>query len=137
MQSTKTPFKKKIFSLLLALSICAISFLPYLHDLEFFAGKKGFSGFSSLRIGTWVVSLFVFGISGWIFAFIGNKGKLYRFVILAPIFMGLFQLFIYVLDKRKTYINDFNWKVILNFSILLVIIVSYYAIKLIPPKKNE
>ncbi len=121
-RSKKATYKE----ILLALLILAMSFLPYLHDFDVFKGVKGFSGFSSLRIGIWATSLFVVAISGWVFAFLGHKGKSYRFVILAPIFMLSFQLAVYLLDARKTTINDFNWKVVINLIFALFIIVFFY-----------
>ncbi len=125
-KSKKTIFKD-FFS---AVFIILISFLPYLHDFDMFKGVKGFSGFSSLRIGIWVVSLFLLGLSGWVVAFINSKGKKYRFIMLCPIFMITFQLGIYLLDARNTQTNDFSFKIILNFILAFVLVVTYfYGIK--------
>lgn len=103
--------------------------MPYLHDFDVFKGLKGFSGFSSFRIGLWVVMLFTWGLSGWVLAFIRSKGKSYRFAILAPLFMGLFQLFIYVLDSRESNVNAFNYKVVINLVVILIITVIYFRLK--------
>ncbi len=122
-----TKSKKTIFkNLLVALLIIAMSFLPYLHDFEIFKGMKGFSGFSSLRIGIWVVSLFMVGLSGWIFAFLNSKGKQYRMAMLAPIFMLSFQLLIYLFDSRKTTTNEFSTKILLNLCLAVVLVVLYF-----------
>lgn len=129
----KIPLKKEIYNLLIVLLICAISILPYLHDFEFFKGKKGFSGFSSLRIAVWVISLFVVAISGWVFALIKSKGVLYRFVFLVPITMLVFQLCIYVLDARKSVVNGFDTKLIVNLLLVIIIAVFYFKRKF--PKK--
>ncbi len=128
-KSTKTKLQTTIFNFIVALVIAGISFLPYLHDFEIFKGQEGFSGFSSLRVGIWVISLFIIAICGWAFAFLGHKGKQYRFVMLAPIIMLIFQLMIYVLDSRKTFVNDLNLKVILNFIVLGIIIIIYFKLK--------
>ncbi len=131
---TKRKSKKATYSLLVALFIWAVSFLPYLHDLEYFEGMKGFSGFSSLRIAVWVISLFLIAISGWVVAFLNSKGKKYRFSMLAPIGMLVFQLCVYVLDGRESIINDFNIKVVLNLVVFAVVIILYFFNKL---RSNE
>lgn len=107
-----------------------ISFLPFVHDFELLKGVKGFSGFSSLRIAVWVISMFLWGLSGWVIAFLKTKGKVYRFSLLAPILMGFFQLFIYVLDSRNSGINRFSNKVFLNIVIILIITAFYFKIKI-------
>lgn len=122
MKSTTTIFKD--FSV--ALGIVVISFMPYLHDFDMFKGVKGFSGFSSLRVALWAVSLYVVALAGWIFAFIASKGKRYRFMILAPVFMLAFQLSIYLLDARKSTVNDFTTKTILNFIFCLLLVGLYF-----------
>src|SRR5690606_19628880 len=101
----------------------------YLHDFNYFEGKDGFSGFSSLRISIWTISLFIIAISGWAVAFANSKGKQYRFAILAPIAMLVFQLLIYVLDQRAGAINELSTKVIINFAILFLIILTYFKLK--------
>lgn len=121
MRSKTTTFK----TLVVALGILLLSVLPYLHDFEFFKGKNGFSGFSSLRVGMWAVSLFVVALAGWIGFFLKSKGSEYRFAILAPIFMLSFQLGIYLFDARKTTSNDLSTKVWLNLGFAVILIVAY------------
>ena len=123
---TKILLKKKTFNVLIAVAICVISVLPYLHDLEYFKGKKGFSGFSSLRIAVWCVSLFIVAISGWVFALIKSKGCSYRFLFLVPITMLMYQLTLYVLNARKHVINNFDVKIIINIAIVLLIALFYF-----------
>lgn len=119
----------------MALLILATSFLPYIHDLgdlefiEDFRKKPGFSGFKSLRSALFIVSLFIFGLSGWIIAFIQSKYKLYRVAIIVPIAMAMYQLLIYLLDKRNTTTNEFNVKVSFNFSVAIILIAIYLIIK--------
>ena len=128
----KKKSKKLTYNYVLAVSICVISLLPYLHDIYLFKGMKGFSGFSSFRVGIWVISLFIWGLFGWILAFINSKGKKYRFTILTPILMAVYQLLIYVINARKSDINNFSTKVILNIILILSIVVLYFKLK-----KNE
>jgi len=119
--------KKGIFKdFLVAIGIMVISFLPYIHDFDLFKGMEGFSGFSSLRVALWACSLFVVALSGWIVAFINSKGKRYRFMMLAPIFMLAFQLGIYLFDARKTVSNEFSVKTILNFVLCAILLVVYF-----------
>ncbi|KQC30208.1 hypothetical protein AAY42_10210 [Flagellimonas eckloniae] len=106
-----------------------MSFLPYLHDFEIFKGMEGFSGFSSLRVGIWVVSLFIVGLTGWIFAFLNARGKSYRLAMFAPIFMLFFQLNIYLWDARNTTTNEFTTKVLYNLGFALVLIAYYFINK--------
>lgn len=127
--SKRTKSRTQIYNLTSALIILAISILPYLHDFGYFDGKEGFSGFSSLRVSIWTVSLFVVAISGWAVAFANSKGKQYRFAILAPVFMLIIQLAIYVLDQRQSFVNELNTKVIVNFAIVLIIVLTYFKFK--------
>lgn len=128
-ESIKKKSNKLTSSFIIAIIILLVSFLPYVHDLNIFRDVAGFSGFSSLRIGIWVVSMFTFGLTGWILAFFNSKNKPYRFMMLAPIFMATIQLLIYVLDFRNNTINEFNIKVLINFLISLFIIVTYFKAK--------
>lgn len=125
-KSKTTTFKDAAIGLL----ILASSFLPYIHDFEAFKGAEGFSGFSSLRVALWAVSLFVVALSGWIVAFMHARGKSYRFTMLAPIFMLAFQLGVYLLDARSTTSNEFSTKVILNLSFALLLFLAYFYTKL-------
>ncbi len=125
----KRKYRKPIYSFIITIIIALLSFLPYIHDFDFFEGKKGFSGFSSLRVAIFFISIFIIAISGWLFAFINSKGKSYRFAIIAPIVMLTYQLFIYVLDKRDSVVNDFNLKVVFNFLLYLIIIITYFLFK--------
>lgn len=125
---TKKKSKRTTSSSTIAVFILIVSFLPFLHDWDYFSGKSGFSGYSSLRIAVWVTSLFTIALSGWIVAFINSKGKPYRFVLLVPIAMLCFQLCIYVLDARKATINEFSNKIIIN-GVLIFALVAYYFVK--------
>lgn len=109
-----------------AVLIITAPFLVYIHDSGLFDGMEGFSGFSSLRVGVWVVSLFFLSLIGFVGWFIEAKGKRYRFAILAPIFMFSFQLIIYLLDKRDHTTNDFSIKTIVYLVFVLAITVTYF-----------
>lgn len=128
-KSTKKKSQTTTYSIIISVLIGLVSFLPYLHDFDFFKGRQGFSGFGSLRVGIWVISLFIIAISGWVVAFVNSRHKKYRFSILAPIGMLVFQMFVYILDSRKSFVNDFNVKVLLNFAVLIIIGFLYFKFK--------
>ena len=125
MKSKKPIFRNLIIGLLII--FCAI--LPYLHDLPLLNGKEGFSGFSSLRIGIWAVSIYILALIPWILFFIVSKGKSYRFTILVPIFMLIYQLIVYIFDARQNAINEFNVKFIVTFSLAIAITIIYFFTK--------
>lgn len=122
MKSRKTIFR----DFLLAAFIMMVSFLPYIHDFDLFKGMKGFSGFSSLRVAMWSLSLYIVGLSGWVMAFVHAKDRSYRFAMLAPIFMCSFQMAIYLFDARNTSSNDFTFKTVLNFIFCGVVLVLFF-----------
>lgn len=124
-KSKKQIFKQFSIGLLIVFS----AVLPYLHDLQFFEEKKGFSGFSSLRIGIWVLSIYIFSLIPWILFFIASKGKTYRFTLLVPIFMLLYQLTVYILNERESYINKFDIKFTITLVVAIFITVFYFIKK--------
>ena len=125
MKSKKPIFKNLFIGLLII--FCAT--LPYLHDLPLLNGKEGFSGFSSLRIGIWVISIYILALIPWILFFIASKGKSYRFTILVPIIMLTYQLIVYIFDARQLNINKFNIKFIITISLAIAITVFYFLKK--------
>jgi hypothetical protein len=112
------------------MGIFLISFLVYVHDFSIFEGVKGFSGFSSLRVGIFVVGLMIVALVPWVGWYISSKGKRYAFVMLVPIFMISWQLGVYLFDQRDHSTNDFNFKVLLQFGFVLLLIVFYFIGKL-------
>ncbi len=129
-QLEKTKLKKPIFkNFLIGLLIILCAVLPYLHDSPLLKGIEGFSGFSSLRIGIWVISIYIVALIPWILFFITSKGKQYRFTILVPITMLTYQLIIYVADVREHSINAFNVKFIVTFLIAVLITLFYFKKK--------
>lgn len=109
-----------------AVGIFSVSFLVYVHDFDLFKGMEGFSGFSSLRVGMFIVGLMVFAIVPWIGWFISSKGKRYSFVMLVPIFMISYQLAVYLFDQRDHTTNDFNFKVLVQFGFVFILIALYF-----------
>lgn len=136
-KSTTTRFSQNVG---MALLIFAASFLPYIHDIDIFGINlreiEGFQGFKSLRSAFFVLGLMLFGMIGWIFAFIKSKGELYRIAFLVPICMVFYQLLIYLLDIRKTSTNDFSTKVLVNILIMASLMATYLFIKY-KRSKNE
>ena len=114
----------------ISIIVVLISSLVYLHDLDIFKGMAGFSGFSSLRVGLFIVFLMLFGLCGWIGWFLEAKGKRYRFSLLMPVFMISYQLSVYLLNQRDTATNEFNTKIIINFVLILFLVLYYFYTKI-------
>tara|TARA_R110002051_G_scaffold297564_2_gene363934 strand:+ start:7706 stop:8101 length:396 start_codon:yes stop_codon:yes gene_type:complete len=123
MKKLKTETSKQF---IIALLIIVSPFLVYIHDSGLFDGMKGFSGFSSLRVGVWVVSLFILMLFAFIGWFYEAKHKKYRFALLAPIFMITFQLAIYLFDARANTTNDFSSKTIVYFVFVICLVLAYF-----------
>lgn len=132
LESTTEKSRTTIFKdLAKGLGIFLVTFLLYVHDFEIFRGMEGFSGFSSLRVGLWVVGMFVLALVPWCGWYLASKGKKYAFVMLVPIFMIAWQLGIYLLDQRDHNTNDFNFKVLLQFAVVLILILLYFIGKIV------
>jgi len=108
--------------------IVIAAFLPYIHD-AIPKGLKGYFGFSSFRVMVWTISIFIFGITGWFYAFVNAKGRLYRFALLVPIFMATYQLLIYIFDARKSEFNTLNAKLIVTFVLIAIVLLNYFMLK--------
>lgn len=131
LELTTEKSKRTIFKdFLKGLGIFSVTFLLYAHDFEIFKGMEGFSGFSSLRVGLWVVSMFILALVPWCGWYLASKGKRYAFVMLVPIFMISWQLGVYLLDQRDHNTNDFNFKVLLQFAVVLILILIYFIGKM-------
>jgi len=87
---------------------------------------EGFSGFSSLRVGMFIVGLMILALVPWMGWYISSKGKRYSFVMLVPIFMISYQLGVYLFDQRDHTTNDFNFKVLVQFGFIFVLMVLYF-----------
>ena len=120
---SKTTIFKDFFK---ALGVFLVTFLVYIHDFEIFKGVKGFSGFSSLRVGMFIVGLMILALVPWIGWYVASRGKRYAFVMLVPIFMISYQLAVYLFDQRDHTTNEFNFKVLVQFGFVLVLIGLYF-----------
>jgi hypothetical protein len=110
------------------------SILPYIHDAIPKGMSAGISGYSSLRVFLFVVLINLFGLIGWVIAYFEARGKRYRFVIIVPIINITYQVFIYILNLKKTSFNDLNLKFIITFTVSLLVFLFYFLRKI---KKNK
>lgn len=110
--------------------ILLCSVLPYIHDAVPRETESGISGYSSLRVFLYITLINVFGLVGWLIAYMEAKGKRYRFVIIIPIINIAYQLFIYILNLKKTSFNDLNLKFLITFVISVLVFVFYFTRKL-------
>jgi len=66
------------------------------------------------------------GYLGWYFA---AKGKPYRFFILVPVFISLYQIIINLLNQRSGVLNDVSTKFIITIVIIIAIVLNFYLRK--------
>ncbi len=130
MKSTTTTSKEFLIGALIL--ICSV--LPYIHDAIPRETQSGISGYSSLRVFLYITLINVFGMIGWLIAYSEAKGKRYRFVMIVPIINIMYQLFIYILNLKKTSFNDLNLKFLITFIISLLVFLFYFLRKI---KKNK
>lgn len=123
-------YKQLFYSLLIIL----VTFFICVPDL-FERGVKGYFGFSSLRVTFNQISLMTFGFLASLRLFHVEKAKPYRFLYLAPILLFGYNLFVNVLNVRKTDYNTFTPKVLIILGVT-VISVIYFLIESRKDKKN-
>ncbi len=123
-------YKQLLYSLL----IIIVTFFICVPDL-FERGAKGFFGFSSLRVTFNQISLMIFGFLASLRLFHTEKGKPYRFLYLAPILLFGYNLFVNVLNVRKTDYNTFTPKILIILGVT-VIAVIYFLIESRKEQKN-
>ncbi len=111
------------------------SILPYIHDAIPRGVGEGISGYSSLRVLLFVVLINLFGLIGWVIAYFEARGKRYRFVMIVPIINITYQVFIYVLNLKKTSFNDLNLKFLITFMVSSLVFLFYFLRKI--KKKNQ
>lgn len=128
-----------------ALGVVIISSLPYLHDIitvrgeglknwvpnfgikEYLTDSQGYiAGFSSYRVFIYTLSIHLFAHIGWVGFFYVAKTKPYRFFILVPVTLSLYQVFIILFNYRSTKFNDVNTKIIITLIISICLILNFF-----------
>jgi hypothetical protein len=117
------------------MTIIALSSLPYLHEVithagglrswvpvlgiqEFLTDGQGkVLGFSSYRMFLYTLLIFVFSELGWAAWLYVSKRKTYYFALFVPVLMGLYQIFIILLNLRKSLANSAETKLFLLFGL--------------------
>jgi hypothetical protein len=105
--------------------------MPYIHD----AIPTGieYPGYSSLRVFLYVLFINIFGLAGWIVAWVNAKKKNYRFVIALPVISTTYQIIVHICNLKSTSFNDLNVKFIVSFTSFAIITIWY----LIKKYRNE
>ena len=103
--------------------------MPYIHDIIPRNTQAGISGYSSLRVFLYVLLINLFGLIGWIVAYYEAKEKRYRFVMIVPIINITYQVFIYIMNLKKTSFNDLNLKFLITFVASVLIFLFYFLRK--------
>ncbi len=115
----------KLKNFWVAVGIIVISTLPYLHDVfEFPPGE--YFGFSTIRVFYFMLLSALFAHLGWLFAFFEAKRKPYRFVLLVPVALSLYQIIIILAGLRESKLNEVSTKFIIILILSLVLILNYF-----------
>ena len=109
------------------------AFMVYIHDCGLFDDSDGFGGFSTMRVGVFMTSIYLLALFLGIRAFIESRGKIYRVAYLVPIVMLAYQLFVHILNAREETVNEFNTKVVFHTLIVPALILGAYFVG----KKNR
>lgn len=124
---TKTSAKVIAKHFWVALMIIGISMLPYLHDLLPNLPEGEIFGYSSWKSFLWSTSMYIFSHLGWLFAYYLAKGKPYRFAILIPVFLSLYQIIIIFANLRgSAVLNGISAKLVITFFISILLIINFF-----------
>lgn len=70
-------------------------------------------GFSSYRMLIYTLSIFVFSEIGWATWLLVTRRRPYHLALYVPFLFGLYQIFLILLDLRRTWANDWDVKLFL------------------------
>ena len=119
--------KAKSKHLWVALGIVGITSLPYLHDLIPVLPEGEVFGYSSWRAFLWSTGMYIFSHLGWLFAYFLAKGRPYRFAILIPVFLSLYQIIIIFTDMRdNAVLNGISAKLIIVLILSVLITINFF-----------
>ncbi|UOB19262.1 hypothetical protein [Abyssalbus ytuae] len=119
-------FKDK--NLWVALTVIVVSMLPFIHDM-IQLGPGEFLGFSSRRVFLYMVAINVFSHIGWILAFFLAKDKPYRFSLLVPVSLSLYNIIILVTGLKDTGLNEATTKFFIVMILSTLLIIKYFRNK--------
>lgn len=128
-----------------AVAIISLSSLPYIHDVITIRGEglKGWVpdfgirellrssdgyilGFSSYRVFIYTLFIHLFGHIGWLGWFFEAEGKNYRFALLVPIILSLYQILIIVSNSRNTTFNEPDTKFYITILLSTALTINYF-----------
>jgi hypothetical protein len=115
-------------NLLISIAIIVITIFTYVAS-TIDRGVGGFFGFSSLRVTFNQISLYTFCFLASLRLFHAERQKPYRFIYLVPIMSFGYDLFVNVLNARKTSYNEFTPRVTITFIVVVAVVVYYFVKK--------
>ncbi len=140
--------KRTLLNFLISVGIIFSSTISYFHDIltnkdgelrdwvpnlglvDAIKDSEGYPlGFTNYRVLLYILGLNIamhIGYLGWYFA---AKGKPYRFFILVPVFISLYQIIINLLNQRSSVLNDVSTKFIITIVIIIAIVLNFYLRK--------
>ena len=124
---TKTWTKTSTKHLWVALGIIVISLLPYLHNLFPNLPEGGVLGYSSWNAFLWSTGMYLSIHIAWLIAYKLSIGKPYRFALLIPVFLSLYQLvIIFTNQKSSAILNGINIKLGLVVILSIFLIINFF-----------
>ena len=140
--NSKIEILKQLFK---AVTIIALSSLPYIHDVitisggefpswvpdwgiqQFLTNSEGYVlGFSSYRVFLYIFLIHLFAHLGYVGWFFEAKNKLYRPFLLVPVILSLYQITIILFDARRTDLNDPNTKFVLTITLSIILAINFF-----------
>ncbi len=141
-------FKNDRFSIVKAISwvgIALVSTLPFLHDLvtdksgsvwpflphfgieSFLTDADGMvRGLRSYRLLLYLFGIYLFSHIGWLGWFMDAEHKKYRFFLLVPAALSLYQLILIALAWRETNFNSPSTNLYLTISLGVLVAINFY-----------
>lgn len=110
----------------IALLIILLAVLPFIHDIiELPPGE--FKGFSSRRVFLYMFSINLFSHLGWLLAFILAKDKPFRFSILIPVSLSLYQVIILITGLKDSSLNEATTKFIITVVLSFLVVIKFFT----------
>ena len=110
-----------------ALGIIFISLLPYLHNLFPNLPEGEVLRYSSWKSFLWSTGMYLSIHIAWLFAYALAKGKPYRFAILIPVFLSLYQVIIIFTDLRSNAVlNGISAKLGIVIILSIILIINFF-----------
>lgn len=130
LEKTKLKIKtsiKSVNNFMAALGIIAIALLPYFHNLLPELPEGGVLGYSSWRSFLWSTGMYLSIHIAWLVAYMNSIGKTYRFAMLVPVFLSLYQIvIIFTNSKGSAVLNGISIKLGIAITLSLLLILNFF-----------